>query len=80
MIELTTLLDQARSYSVANKYSTYRQVSRREPFGNRHQVSLDVKIVAAEPFTGSAKPTNHFIGDDEHVIPGANFLDARPVG
>ena len=41
---------------------------------------FDAVIIAAKPFTGATKTTDHLIGNQQNAVVTADALNFRPVG
>ena len=79
MVEIAALI-QHRHHFVAHDQAAHRDVARGQALGDGHHVRLEVVEITAEPLAGATKTTNHFIGHEQDVVLGQDFLDAWPVG
>jgi len=59
--KFATFFDQNPGHVVGHHHGCNGQIARRQSLGNGHQVRLDVVVVTAKPFAGSAESADDFI-------------------
>ena len=59
---------------VGHLYATQWQIAAGDAFGELHNIRIDAKVVAAEPFSSAPKTTNDLIHNQQNVVLFADGL------
>ena len=70
---------QRRVHALRHQDPAERQVGARDALCERHEVRFDAPVPHRKPAPGPPEAGDHLVGDQQHVVLGADLPHARPV-